>query len=410
SSNAMALSRDGAMIASAGPQSSIRVLRTATAAGLQQFSQDADIAALACHPDEPLVAAADDKHNVRVWNVDTRRETAQTTLFGTRNLRFLSNGALAVNATEAVFTLAPDGAAVQRSPRYPAETVLHDRHVAVRTRDGTILVGPPDDGTPLQLDEPNAVALAFNENGRLLATVGTADTGGLLRVWDAATGDALWEAPLPSAYGARPAVDAAGSHAAYVHGRTLVYLDRTSGSSQTRAFDSSPRGLSFVLGSSRLAVLQSDALALFDANDLQAEPLRLQLDVEVIAVAFNRARDKAAITTGREITVWDLATGTRLAALGTAAFTPRLCFLAGDDALALGDHANRITVRPWRTSALVNAACNHLSRNLTRREWELYLPGVPYAATCPDLTPLTREALVADMFAEDAADAPSPPP
>ena len=64
--NAMALSDDGMLVATGGPESSVRVMQTQSATITKQFSHVDDVVALACHPDRPLIATADDKHNVQV--------------------------------------------------------------------------------------------------------------------------------------------------------------------------------------------------------------------------------------------------------------------------------------------------------------------------------------------------------
>jgi hypothetical protein len=43
---------------------------------------------------------------------------------------------------------------------------------------------------------------------------------------------------------------------------------------------------------------------------------------------------------------------------------------------------SHITIEP---AELIRGACSRLPRNLTREEWDRYLPGEPYRATCPNL-------------------------
>ncbi|WP_139173419.1 hypothetical protein [Geodermatophilus telluris] len=40
---------------------------------------------------------------------------------------------------------------------------------------------------------------------------------------------------------------------------------------------------------------------------------------------------------------------------------------------------------PTDPSAWLRAACEVAARDLTRAEWDRYLPGRPYAATCTDV-------------------------
>lgn len=58
-----------------------------------------------------------------------------------------------------------------------------------------------------------------------------------------------------------------------------------------------------------------------------------------------------------------------------------LMTLVGTDRSNVDELSNTSLV----VSDLVAQACATVTRNLTREEWERYLPGEPYRATCPDL-------------------------
>jgi WD40 repeat protein len=53
--------------------------------------------------------------------------------------------------------------------------------------------------------------------------------------------------------------------------------------------------------------------------------------------------------------------------------------------LASGSQDQTVRVWTWWPADLVAEACARLPRNLTRNEWEMYIPGQPYRRTCPGL-------------------------
>ena len=55
-----------------------------------------------------------------------------------------------------------------------------------------------------------------------------------------------------------------------------------------------------------------------------------------------------------------------------------------DEVAVLGDH-DRVMSYPVAPSAWLRTACAIVGRDLTRAEWDRYLPARPYTATCSDL-------------------------
>ena len=97
-----------------------------------------------------------------------------------------------------------------------------------------------------------------------------------------------------------------------------------------------------------------------------------------------------AATTGTDGTtrVFDVADGHEVARVNQLSidfvFSPdsrTLMTLVGTDRSNVDELSNTSLV----VSDLVAQACATVTRNLTREEWERYLPGEPYRATCPDL-------------------------
>ncbi len=55
------------------------------------------------------------------------------------------------------------------------------------------------------------------------------------------------------------------------------------------------------------------------------------------------------------------------------------------DDLVFLDDRDLVMRYPMAPSAWLRAACEVVARDLTRAEWERYLPGRPHRATCSDL-------------------------
>jgi hypothetical protein len=55
-----------------------------------------------------------------------------------------------------------------------------------------------------------------------------------------------------------------------------------------------------------------------------------------------------------------------------------------EDLVILGDQ-EWVMSYPMTPSAWLRAACEIAGRDLTRAEWDRYLPGHPYTTTCTDL-------------------------
>ena len=407
SGNAMALSDDGMLVATGGPESSVRVMHTQSATVTKQFSHVDDVVAVACHPDRPLIATADDKHNVQVWDTITESMLGSTTLFGARQLKFTPTDELFIGGQSVLSRLDASGSVQKISPEYTRGIALHLDYVAARINGGSILIWPTAGiAEPVQIDADAHGDVRFNENGKLLLSNRFAGNQGTAHLWDVRTGEEVWRVALEFGFGNTLAADAAGEALAVANEKNLTLFKRKDDRVRKLEFDARIRALVFFDHGSRLAVLLDRDLTVFDVENLEATPVSIRHDSTIRHVAFNTNRRLLVSTTGHRVSVWDLATGARLADWSTAARVSRLCLLAGDDAVVMGDDDNQVTIQPWRTADIVNAACARLTRNLTEQEWAAYLPGVTYQTTCPALQPLSRDRLLETMNPRSPFDAP----
>jgi WD40 repeat protein len=44
-----------------------------------------------------------------------------------------------------------------------------------------------------------------------------------------------------------------------------------------------------------------------------------------------------------------------------------------------------VNMSPWKPEDIISYVCRHLSFNLSREDWQRYLPREPYRKTCPNL-------------------------
>jgi WD40 repeat protein len=85
--------------------------------------------------------------------------------------------------------------------------------------------------------------------------------------------------------------------------------------------------------------------------------------------------------------VWDAVTGEDLVRIVHNGPVTTLALSPNGDSAATATFDSR-DVHLWalESGVLVHEACKRLRRNLTRLEWERYLPGLPYGLTCPSLS------------------------
>jgi WD40 repeat protein len=402
--NALGLSEDGSLIATGGNASSVRVMTTANAVRSRTIKLADDAVAVACRSDRPWIATADYRHNVQIWDTTTGELLADSNTFNPQQLQFTRKGDLIVASQAGLFRLSGDGTLRESPLGYERDIAIHDDYVAARERGGAILVWPAaGNADPLRIDAVAQGAIRFNEDGTLLITQRLVDNQATVHVWDARSGQEVWQIEVRSAFGNRLAADAGGNTLAVANQSGLVLYDKQTGTSRELNLDSEIRDLVFSKNGARLSILFNEKLQTYDLKDLDAPPVRIRHDSTVRNIAFNKERHRIATATTTSVTVWDLDTGERLANWSTDGRVTQVCFLADDAAIVTGEDADRAVVQTWQTTDHIDAACARLTRNLTEAEWEAYIPGLPYEKTCPALVPVEREPLVAEMFAPPEA-------
>jgi WD40 repeat protein len=106
---------------------------------------------------------------------------------------------------------------------------------------------------------------------------------------------------------------------------------------------------------------------------------------EVHSIAVAPDGEHLAITDGNSVRVWDVGTGRVVAQLPSSAYIYSIGFAPDGRYLATAGEDDDLTLWAWRSQDLIDRACGHLSRNLSPKEWQDFLPGSPYRPTCPNL-------------------------
>lgn len=80
--------------------------------------------------------------------------------------------------------------------------------------------------------------------------------------------------------------------------------------------------------------------------------------------------------------VWDAATGQERARMTHGDVVLAVAFSPDGTRIASGSRDETARTWLWRDYDLVALACERIGRNLTKAEWQFYLPGQSYRKTC----------------------------
>ncbi len=150
-----------------------------------------------------------------------------------------------------------------------------------------------------------------------------------------------------------------------------------------------PRFLSFLPDGQRLLFATGDwqfpnDIHVVDPSDASSM-VTLEDVREVDALRLAPDGEHLAIRDGPRVRIWNVTTGRAVAQLPTNAFIAAVGFSPDGRYLATASRDNDLTLWSWRSEDLIDRACRHLVRNLGRKEWQDFLPDMPYRPTCPNL-------------------------
>jgi WD40 repeat protein len=117
------------------------------------------------------------------------------------------------------------------------------------------------------------------------------------------------------------------------------------------------------------------------------ETARMIHDGDIYSVAFSL--DGEYVVSGsadNTARVWEATTGKEIARMMHDDDVSSVAFSLGGKYVVSGSYDGTARVWIWRSEDLVAEACLHVTRNLTRDEWQQYIgDALPYQAVCPNL-------------------------
>ncbi len=367
-----------------------------------------DVEALAFSPDGRFIATAADDNIIRVWDTGDSTELAEVKRFAPKRLVFAEDSRhLLVESQEGGLEVMSVGKALnarQLVDRPSGETTLTPRFAA------------HESGGRFDLWRSAGGDLVARRLGRKLPVEASAldDQAGLLAIayqgqdaielWNAAEARQIGTVPIGSE-ASLMAFSPLADRLAVMHGEPAEGAGRSDPLDycvEIRELSDGNRTVAEIpLGRvepSSLRFLPDGKRLLFATGDWQfpndihvVDPSRensiqtLEDVREVDAIRVAPDGDHVAITDGKTVRVWELATGRAVSQLPTGAFVHSIGFSPDGQYLATGAQDDDLTLWAWRTDDLIDRACRHLTRNLSRKEWQDFLRDIPYRPTCPNL-------------------------
>jgi WD40 repeat protein len=323
------------------------------------------ILSLAFSPDSKLLASSAKDNSIRFWDIQSRQPYGQpiTGLDSSqRNLAFSPNGNFLAAYCDGICLWDIQSSSLMmkwnaNSELYPSQLVFNPQGEMLASGDGggNIRLWNTADGSQigqtLPAFEGEVFALGFSEDGNMLYAANAYNSRML--TWDLNTGEKTY---LP-----------------LVSSGDVGYLMRFS--------------LDGKLLSAGTAGGSWNDVLIFDTSSGQAlfEPLKGHTG-SVFTLAFSA--DNHILATGsadHTIRLWDVVSGQTMGMPLTGHSDSVVAMAYSPDGLVLVSASGAGPIRIWEMDPQVwfARACEIANRNLTKAEWETFLPGLPYRETCP---------------------------
>jgi len=357
---AVAFSPDGKYVISGSGDGTARVWEAQTGHEVARISHKDGVAAVALSPDGKYVASGSLDGTARVWEARTGREIARV------------NHEVYVSAV----AFSPDG-------KYVISGGCDKKDENYRCIGGTARVWEAQTGREVaRMSHNNAVvAVAFSPDGKYVVS-GSFD--GTVRVWETQTGHEVARKSYMSnkvAFSPDGKYIISGGGAAHVwEAQTGREIARMSHEGGVVAVAFSPDGRYVVSGGGDGTVRVWEA-------QTGREIARMSHEGNVVAAAFSP--DGRYVVSGSldgTARVWEVQTGREIARMSHNNAVVAVAFSPDGKYVVSGSWDRTARLWWWRPEDLIAEACRRLPRNLTLKEWRLYVgPEVPYHATCPNL-------------------------
>lgn len=349
----VAFSMDGQMLASGGWDGIIKVWQPQSGREVARMQHAGGVAFVAFSPDASFLLSTSDDGTARIWETATSQEKA----------RMLHGG----RVSSAAFS--PDG-----------------KMVASGSEDRTTRVWSTETGREVarMAHEDMVSSVAFSPNGTLVAS---ASLDGSISVWEISSGRVVLKTLHPGRVLA----------IAFTPDGKQVVTSSKDGSINLWTLESEitekPNMQIFDLSS--VAFRQDGKLMITGREDGSIDIWNLKSGVvihhmshqsPVTSINFS-ADGKWAVSGSQDGTlrIWDIDRGTEMARFQHIGSIRSVAFRPDGREVVTGSQDGSIRVWLWWNDDLIQRACNRLSRNLSKEEWNQYIGEHSYRQTCPNI-------------------------